>query len=115
MKLILSFLLLSISVESFGQDMQFTQFNAAPLYLNPAFAGSTIEHRFATNYRNQWAGIPGHFVNSTFAYDYNLSEFNSGIGLLFARERAGTGALGSTEIGLLYSYHFKIDKKIMIQ
>jgi type IX secretion system PorP/SprF family membrane protein len=98
-----------------GQDMQFTQFNAAPLYLNPAFTGATIEHRLATNYRNQWAGIPGHFVNNTFAYDYNLSEFNSGIGFLFAKESAGTGGLGSSEIGLLYSYHFKIDKKIMIQ
>ena len=102
-------------LDSNGQDMQFTQFNAAPLYLNPAFAGATIEHRLAANYRNQWAGIPGNFVNSTFAYDYNLSEFNSGLGLLFAKEKAGTGALGSTEIGLLYSYHFKIDKKIRIQ
>ena len=98
--------LLFFAIESSGQDMQFTQFNAAPLYLNPAFAGATIEHRFATNYRNQWSGIPGHFVNSTFAYDHNLSEFNSGLGLVFARERAGTGALGSTEMGLLYSYHF---------
>lgn len=114
-KIIFVISLLLIVVESIGQDMQFTQFNAAPLYLNPAFTGATVEHRFATNYRNQWAGIPGHFVNSTFAYDYNLSEFNSGLGLIFARERAGTGALGSTEMGLLYSYHFKIDKKIMIQ
>lgn len=101
--------------QSFGQDMQFTQFNAAPLYLNPAFTGATIEHRLSTNYRNQWAGIPGNFVNYTFAYDYNLTEFNSGLGLLFAKEQAGTGNLGSTELGLLYSYHFKIDKKIMIQ
>jgi type IX secretion system PorP/SprF family membrane protein len=98
-----------------GQDMQFTQFNASPLYLNPAFAGATIEHRFTTNYRNQWAGIPGNFVNSTFAYDYKLTVFNIVLGLLFARERSGTGALGSTEVELLYSYHFKIDKKIMIQ
>ena len=108
-------LMLLIFLKSNGQDMQFTQFNAAPLYLNPAFAGATIEHRMAANFRNQWAGIPGNFVNYTFAYDYNLTEFNSGLGLLFAKEQAGTGNLGSTEVGLLYSYHFKIDKKVMIQ
>jgi len=95
--------------------MQFTQFNAAPLYLNPAFTGSTVEHRLATSYRNQWAAIPGHFANYVFSYDYNLSEFNSGIGVIFAREQAGTGNLGNTEVGALYSYHFKIDNKIFIQ
>ena len=107
--------MLSIVLGGTCQDMQFTQFNAAPLYLNPAFTGATIEHRFATNYRNQWTAIPGHFVNYTFAYDYKLAEFNSGIGLLFAREEAGTGGLGNTEIGFLYSYHFRIDNKVFIQ
>ena len=107
--------MLSLTFVGIGQDMQFTQFNAAPLYLNPGFAGSTIEHRFATSYRNQWTAIPGHFVNYAFAYDYNLAEFNSGLGLLFAREQAGTGKMGNTEIGLLYSYHFQIDNKVFIQ
>ncbi len=107
--------MLSLIIESNCQDMQFTQFNAAPLYLNPGFAGATMEHRFASSYRNQWSAIPGHFVNYAFAYDYNLSEFNSGLGLLFAKEQAGTGKMGTTELGLLYSYHFQIDKKIFIQ
>lgn len=107
--------MLTTSLLSRGQDMQFTQFNAASLYLNPGFTGSTIEHRFASNYRNQWVAIPGHFVNYTFAYDYNAAELNSGIGLLFAREQAGTANLHNTEIGLLYSYHLKINHKIFIQ
>lgn len=99
----------------YAQDMQFTQFNAASLYLNPAFTGSTIQHRFASSYRNQWPGIPGNFSNYLFAYDLNLSELNSGVGVLFGREVAGTGNLGTTEVGLLYSYHFKINHKIYIQ
>ena len=114
-KAILLIGMLSIFLGGSCQDMQFTQFNAAPLYLNPAFTGATLEHRFATNYRNQWTAIPGHFVNYTFAYDYNMADLNSGIGLLFARETAGTGGLGNTEIALLYSYHFRIDRKIFIQ
>lgn len=114
-KAILLIGMLSIFFGGICQDMQFTQFNAAPLYLNPAFTGNTMEHRFATNYRNQWTAIPGHYVNYTFAYDYNMAEFNSGLGLLFAREQAGTGNLGNTEVGLLYSYHFQLDKKIFVQ
>jgi len=97
-----------------GQDAQFTQFNAAPLYLNPAFSGTTLQHRFASSYRNQWTAISRGFINYTFSYDYNLSEINSGIGLLFKREQAGTGNLGTTEAGLLYAYHLKIDNKIFI-
>ncbi len=115
LKAILIFCMLSFYFVGSSQDMQFTQFNAAPLYLNPAFTGSTIEHRIATSYRNQWTAIPGHFVNYVFSYDYNLAEFNSGVGLLFAKEQSGTGKMGNTEIGLLYSYHFKINNKLFIQ
>tara|TARA_B100000809_G_scaffold249676_1_gene281285 strand:+ start:1708 stop:2724 length:1017 start_codon:yes stop_codon:yes gene_type:complete len=114
-RVILLISLLTICFSGICQDMQFTQFNAAPLYLNPGFTGSTAEHRFVSNYRNQWTAIPGHFVGYTFAYDYNLSALNSGIGLLFAREQSGSGNLGNTEIGVLYSYHIKIDRKIFVQ
>jgi type IX secretion system PorP/SprF family membrane protein len=106
---------LSIYVVSSAQDMQFTQFNAAPLYLNPAFTGSTIEHRVSTSYRNQWAGIPGGYTNYVLSYDYNMAEYNSGLGFLFAREQAGTGNLGNTEAAFLYSYHFRVNKSIFIQ
>lgn len=95
--------------------MQFTQFNAAPLYLNPGFTGSTIEHRFIANYRNQWAGIPGHYNNMLFSYDYNLAEFNSGIGLLVGQERAGSSPLTTTQIGALYAYRFQLKDKVWVQ
>lgn len=98
-----------------AQDMQFTQFNAAPLYLNPGFTGSTIEHRFIANYRNQWAAIHGHYNNMLFSYDYNLAEFNSGVGLLIGQERAGVSPLVTTQIGALYAYRFQLKEKIWIQ
>lgn len=106
---------LSICIVSSAQDMQFTQFNAAPLYLNPGFTGSTIEHRVATSYRNQWAAIPGGYTNYVLSYDYNMADYNSGLGFLFAREQAGTGNLGNTEAAFLYSYHFRVNKNIFIQ
>lgn len=115
LKLILVLIYFSFNFESLAQDMQFTQFNAAPLYLNPGFTGTTIQHRIATSYRNQWPAIPGHFVNYVFSYDYNVDDLNSGIGFLMARESAGTGKLGSTELAFLYSYHFKFSNKLFIQ
>ncbi|MFM8742085.1 MAG: type IX secretion system membrane protein PorP/SprF, partial [Cytophagales bacterium] len=42
-------LVATISVDA--QDPQFSQFYAAPLYLNPAFAGSTNQNRVGINYR----------------------------------------------------------------
>ena len=40
-----------------AQDPQFSQYYAAPLYLNPAFTGSEMLPRIGANYRNQWPGI----------------------------------------------------------
>jgi len=37
-----------------GQDPQFTQFYANPLYLAPSFAGATQQDRITAVYRNQW-------------------------------------------------------------
>ncbi|RME01149.1 MAG: type IX secretion system membrane protein PorP/SprF, partial [Bacteroidetes bacterium] len=37
-----------------AQDPVFTQFNATPLAINPAFAGTTHAPRFAASYRNEW-------------------------------------------------------------
>lgn len=98
-----------------AQDMQFTQFNAAPLYLNPAFTGNTIQHRIVSNYRKQWAAIPGHYNNFLFSYDYNWAEMKSGLGILFGRENAGTAGLFSQEVALNYSYKFLLKKKVFIQ
>jgi type IX secretion system PorP/SprF family membrane protein len=106
---------LCFSIFAKAQDMQFTQFNAAPLYLNPGFTGSTIEHRFIANYRNQWAAISGHYNNMLFSYDYNLAEFNSGIGLIIGQERAGVSPLVTTQVGALYAYRFQLKDKIWVQ
>ena len=45
--------------DGFAQDPQYSQFYAAPQYLNPAFTGMTIQDRIVINYRHQWPSIPG--------------------------------------------------------
>jgi type IX secretion system PorP/SprF family membrane protein len=106
--LILSFILVA---DGFGQDPTFSQFYANPLYLSPSFAGATQEYRFAINYRNQWPAVPGVFTTYNIAFDKALTNFNSGIGVMATYDVAGSGDLSTTNVGLLYSYDFNINKE----
>ena len=104
--------MLAMTVNSYGQDPHFSQFYAAQLYLNPAFAGSSGGSRLMANYRHQWAGIPGAFVTHAFSFDHNFSRLNSGLGLYFNQDKAGSGGLRTTITGLQYAYQVKLSRKI---
>ncbi|MCE3226462.1 MAG: type secretion system rane protein PorP/SprF [Bacteroidetes bacterium] len=107
---ILTFALLLRSLSVVGQDPHFTQFYATPLFLNPAFTGLTYEHRFSANYRNQWPGIKTTYVTYMAAYDYNISNMNSGIGGFVLQDKAGTSNLVTTTSGLNFAYRIKLGK-----
>ncbi len=91
-----------------AQDPQFSQFYAAPLYLNPAFAGATGQARIGANYRNQWPAIDANF-NTISAYaDFYNENKNIGYGAIINRDQEGLLGLQSTSIGLMISYDLKI-------
>jgi len=100
-----------LGVDIFGQDPTFSQFYANPLYLSPSFAGATEEYRFSMNYRDQWPSVPGVFHTYSIGFDKAMPNFNSGIGILATYDVAGSGDLSTTNIGLLYSYDFNINKQ----
>lgn len=102
------------SVQLYGQDPEFSQYYAAPLYLNPAFAGTTNDHRFIANYRNQWPNIARGYVTTALSYDYNMHEFNSGVGFLATMDQAGTAGMKSSQLSFLYSYRVVIASKWVI-
>jgi type IX secretion system PorP/SprF family membrane protein len=104
-------LFIILTVEASGQDPTFSQFYANPLYLSPSFAGATEEYRLSINYRNQWPSVPGVFHTYSIGFDKAMPNFNSGIGVLATYDVAGSGDLSTTNIGLLYSYDFKINKE----
>ena len=95
-----------------AQDPQFTQYYAAPLYLNPAFTGTTGQHRASINYRNHWSSLPRAFSTYAFAYDYNLPSSNSSLGIIFSADRAGTANMSSTNVGAIYSYTIPLTDKL---
>lgn len=93
-----------------AQHYQFSQFYAAPTYLNPAFTGANVCSRFSANYRNQWNTIPGGFTTYQVTADHSLKKLNSGIGLQFFSDKAGVGGLKTTQVNLLYAYDIRVNK-----
>jgi type IX secretion system PorP/SprF family membrane protein len=100
--------------QSFAQDPEFSQFYANPLYLNPAFAGTTYCGRLTLNYRNQWPSISKGYVTYDAAYDQYLEKINSGYGLVFMGDRQGDGALSTMLISALYSYKLRVSNSFNV-
>jgi type IX secretion system PorP/SprF family membrane protein len=96
------------STKLHAQDVQYSQFYAAPLFLNPAFTGASELTRVGINYRNQWPGLD-HSFNSYSAYiDHYMFDINSGIGLIFNGNRESKIGLSTNEVGLTYSYRLQL-------
>jgi len=109
---VLVFLMVGLN-KIWAQDAQFSQFYAAPLYLNPAFAGAAQEARVGINYRNQWPQIDeANFETISAYFDTYFYESNSGVGLIINRDKEGFAGLRSTSVGFQYAYQLKFTQKL---
>jgi len=114
------FLLVLLILSAFGwselgaQDPHFSQYYAAPLYLNPGFTGTTKQHRFISNFRTQWPAIQKTYVTFAASYDNFKPGLNSGFGFLATTDKAGSGDLRSTNIGVMYSYKVQLAEKWIV-
>ncbi len=94
-----------------SQDIQFSQPYSTPLYLNPAFAGSTAGPRFSLNYRNQWPGIDNNYQAMGAGADFYIHDLRGGLGVSFVRDVAGTHKLSNSLVAIKYSQHLAITRK----
>jgi type IX secretion system PorP/SprF family membrane protein len=94
-----------------GQDVQFSQFYSAPLFLNPALAGSEEVTRVGLNFRNQWPGLDQTFVAYSAYGDHFFENKNSGIGIIVNGSHETLAKLSNTEFGLIYSYRLQLGKE----
>jgi type IX secretion system PorP/SprF family membrane protein len=111
--LLMFFWTITIPVQS--QDIQYSQYYANPLYLNPAITGNTDQSRFGVNFRNQWPALDQTFVAYTAFFDVFVDQINSGIGVIIQGANESFTQTSSREIGLLYSYRLKISESDFIQ
>lgn len=101
-----------------AQDPEFTQFYAAPIYTNPAMAGTGScdgGGRVVMNYRNQWPSLPGTFVTTAASYDQHFDRIGGGIGLMVMDDRAGEGLLRSTTVSGIYSFQLRVNRKFTMR
>lgn len=87
-----------------AQDPQFSQYYAAPLFLNPAMTGATSCDRVGAIARTQWTGLPRAFNTASVYADVNMSSIHSGIGIMALHDDIGTARFSSDELSLFYSY-----------
>lgn len=113
--ILMAVLLLWSGAKVRAQDPQFSQFYAAPQYLNPALTGSTPQDRVAMNYRMQWPGVQPGFETYAVAYDHNFAAQNSGLGGYVIRDRAGSNGLTFTSLALAYSYEARTSHRSAIR
>ncbi|GMQ29353.1 type IX secretion system membrane protein PorP/SprF [Algoriphagus confluentis] len=98
-----------------GQDIQYSQYYANPIYLNPGSVGSTGMSRVGMNFRNQWPALDQTFLAYTAYYDQYIDQINSGIGLIVQGSNESFTQTQLFEIGLVYSYRLQLSEKDFIQ
>jgi len=108
---------------SIGQDSQFSQFYANPLYLNPALTGShSGTYRVMTNYRDQWSGpLERPFSTIAIGGDVkyhlkNAGSYSAGsdivaVGLQFLSDRVGLLDYNTTQLSLFGAFHKLLEKQ----
>lgn len=93
-----------------AQDPQFSQYYAAPLYLNPGLVGINQMGRVGLNYRSQWPNLRANFQTTSAYIDYHIEDYFSSVGLLFTSDQEGIVGLKSTTVGLQYAYQLSLNQ-----
>ncbi|MCT4604421.1 MAG: type IX secretion system membrane protein PorP/SprF [Marinifilum sp.] len=97
-----------------AQDIEFSQFYANRLYLNPALAGSEFAPVASVSYRNQWPQNNKAFVTYSASFDQYVDIIHGGLGLLIMQDNQGDGAIKTTMASGMYSYSLNINRNLSI-
>ena len=96
---------------AFAQDIHFTQFDASPLIVNPAFTGAfdgTV--RATAIYRNQWQSVTVPFktyaasIDAPLIHDITVDDYLAG-GIQLYNDEAGDGNLSNFSALASVAYH----------
>lgn len=91
-----------------AQDFHYSQFFAAPLFLNPALTGSTELSRVGLNYRKQWPGLDYDFNAYSAYFDHYSFDLKSGIGLAVNSFQETNMKVNTTDVSAFYSYNLQL-------
>lgn len=95
-----------------AQDVVLSQFYAAPLLLNPGFAGTSRAPTLTLNHRSQYVGFAGATAYQTYAVQYSqyVAPLRSGLGLAVVADNAGDGGYNTYSATASYAYGIRLDE-----
>jgi len=103
-----------------AQDIHFSQYEYAPLNINPAHTGLFAgEYRVVGNYRSQWFDVPVAYRTVSLTFDahllpYKLEDDIWGVGITFNHDQKGYSKLSLLNIYVSTAYTKKITKHFFI-
>jgi type IX secretion system PorP/SprF family membrane protein len=96
-----------------AQDYHLSQFDMAPMYMNPALTGMYLgernKFRMNGNYRSQWQKLQGK-PYSTVAYGFDMPYQRYGFGIYLMDNLAGNGNFGTFNFLLSGAYQITSDE-----
>jgi len=101
---------LALSLQASAQDIHFTEFDAAPMIINPAFTGMFDGMLRADGiYRTQWASVTVPYVTFAASADMPIYTERNGdylaAGLQLYKDQAGDANLANTTAMASIAYH----------
>ena len=104
-----------IFLPSIGQDLGFSQYYNAPIFLNPAFTGTSEFTRAGLNYRMQKVGSLSAYNISQLSFDHSFVDYHSSVGLMIFNETDETSGYTHNKIALPLCYDFSVTKDMQIR
>ncbi|MFO7657151.1 MAG: PorP/SprF family type IX secretion system membrane protein [Bacteroidales bacterium] len=109
LKYLLTALIVSSVNISYSQDAILSQFFSSPIFLNPAFAGTSEGYRLVLNYRNHPLNEASNFSFINVSGDAFIPELYGAIGLMVNSDYQG-GMTWKNQIAATYAYHLQVSR-----
>lgn len=99
-----------IAISTYGQDGQLSQYEAAPIILNPSLTGmyENADFRMSSNVRSQWNSLSSSFITTAFAYDVSF-EHRYGVGA-YINNYNMAGIMNTFQFGATAAYNVSDEK-----
>ncbi|GIV27464.1 MAG: hypothetical protein KatS3mg027_1278 [Bacteroidia bacterium] len=112
---------LLLTLKIYSQDIHFSQYTEAPLYLNPALATVSYDTRAIGYYRSQWAGIDKSYLTYGISFEQAINHLklkanHFGIAVNIFYDNAGNGLIKNLIPNLGANYVMKVgdDSKLSL-
>jgi len=95
-----------------AQDPFLSQQYASSLYLNPAFAGTSVSRRVSMAYRNHFPGLGSSYVTYNASYDQYVDLMQGGVGVNIMHDVQLGGTLKLISFDAMYAYSLVVSQNL---